>query len=124
MLRNCQGRATKRSSDSSGTPTADSPESPTSALERDLVNVPGKGSKWRALPFSDAIGTALGRHLRVRAHHPYADTTTGLWPSDHRRGTPLSPSGIKIMLRRLPDRASDGSTLSPGGSAETSVSQP
>ncbi|MBB4689700.1 tyrosine-type recombinase/integrase [Amycolatopsis jiangsuensis] len=69
-------------------------------LSRRVVNVLGKGGKWRALPFSAATGKALGRYLRVRARHPYADTTSRLWLSDHRRSTPLSPNGIKIMLRR------------------------
>ncbi|MGV9297438.1 hypothetical protein [Amycolatopsis sp. NPDC003676] len=89
-------------------------------LSRRVVNVLGKGSKWRPHPFSAAVG----RCLRVRARQPYADTATRLWLSDRPRSTPLLPNGIKIMLRRLPDRASDGRALSPGRSAETSVRQP
>ncbi|WP_425426480.1 tyrosine-type recombinase/integrase [Amycolatopsis australiensis] len=75
-------------------------------MERDLdpqrrvVNVLGTGGRWRALPFTPATGKAIARYIRVRSRHPHADSAARLWLGEHRRRTPLSDNGIKIMLRR------------------------
>jgi site-specific recombinase XerD len=69
-------------------------------LQRRVVNVLGKGGKWRALPFTPVTGKAIARYIRVRSRHPHADMTARLWLGEYRRRTPLSDNGIKIMLRR------------------------
>ncbi|WP_084145813.1 tyrosine-type recombinase/integrase [Amycolatopsis jejuensis] len=80
-------------------------------LSRRVVNVLGKGGKWRALPFGPATGKAIGRYLRVRPRHPHTDSTTTLWLGDIRRHGPLSANGIKLMLRRRGDTANARATL-------------
>jgi site-specific recombinase XerC len=46
----------------------------------DVVHVPGKGSRGRAVPFGSKTGTAVDRYLRERAGHPQA-RLPNLWSS-------------------------------------------
>jgi integrase len=58
----------------------------------------GKGRRPRAVPFGPKTGQALLRYLRVRASDKWAYHDR-LWLAEKGRG-PLTPNGIKLMLRR------------------------
>jgi site-specific recombinase XerD len=68
----------------------------------DVVQVVGKGSRGRAVPFGHKTGTALDRYLRERAKHKLA-RLPDLWIGG--RGGPMTDSGITQMLRRRADQA-------------------
>lgn len=72
-------------------------------LRQDLVVVRGKGDWERAIPFGAKTGQALTRYLRVRARHKAADLPELFLAERGRR--PLSPNGVKIMLRRRGEQA-------------------
>ncbi|ALG07682.1 site-specific integrase [Kibdelosporangium phytohabitans] len=67
-------------------------------FDLDVAQVIGKGNKPRAVPFGAKTGQALSRYLRVRANDRWADHQR-LWLSEKGKG-PLTPNGIKLMLRR------------------------
>src|SRR5690606_21521948 len=67
-------------------------------LNRDVVHYHGKGAKDRQVRFGPKTARALSRYLRARNRHPYASSTR-LWLAV-RGSRPLSPNGIKLMLRR------------------------
>lgn len=67
-------------------------------LDTDVIHVLGKGRRPRAIPFGPKTGQALSRYLRVRATDKWAHHEK-LWLAEKGRG-PLTPNGIKIMLRR------------------------
>lgn len=62
----------------------------------DVIQVVGKGSRPRSVPFGDRTGTALERYLRERAKHKHAKLPA-LWIGA--RGA-MAESGITQMLRR------------------------
>ena len=64
----------------------------------DVVHVIGKGSRPRAVPFSNKTGTALDRYLRERSKHPFATKIDKLWIGN--RGMAITDNGIRQMLRR------------------------
>lgn len=67
-------------------------------FDLDVLHVMGKGRKPRAVPFGAKTGQALSRYLRVRATDKWADHKR-LWLAEKGKG-PLTPNGIKLMLRR------------------------
>lgn len=67
-------------------------------LDVDLIHVVGKGRRPRNVPFSPKTGQALARYLRVREGEKGAQRAA-LWLGEKNRG-PLTPNGIKLMLRR------------------------
>jgi integrase len=67
-------------------------------LDIDVIHVMGKGRRPRAVPFSPKTGQALSRYLRVRATDKWAHHNR-LWLAERGRG-PLTPNGIKLMLRK------------------------
>jgi len=62
-----------------------------------VVDVLGKGRRWRTVPFGAKTAIALRRYLREREAHPKAAGTDALWLGY--RG-PLSGDGIMQMLQR------------------------
>jgi site-specific recombinase XerD len=72
-------------------------------LKRDLVIVRGKGDLQRAIPFGERTGQALARYLRTRTRHKAAELPH-LFLAE-RGHKPLSPNGVKIMLRRRGNHA-------------------
>jgi site-specific recombinase XerD len=69
-------------------------------FDNEVVWVMGKGRRPRACPFGAAVANALGRYLRARRGHRFAEAD-GLWLGV--KG-PLTASGITQVLRR---RAAD-----------------
>lgn len=67
-------------------------------LELDVIHVLGKGKRGRSVPFGAKTGKAITRYLRARAADKYADHPR-LWLGEKNRG-PLTPNGVKQMLRR------------------------
>jgi integrase/recombinase XerC len=67
-------------------------------LDTDVIHVLGKGRRPRAVPFGPKTGQALSRYLRVRAADKWGHHER-LWLAEKGRG-PLTPNGIKLMLRR------------------------
>nr|WP_245572590.1 tyrosine-type recombinase/integrase [Actinokineospora enzanensis] len=72
-------------------------------FDLDTIDVVGKGDKMRRVPLSPKTMQAVSRYVRMRAKHPLANLTTALWLGDRGRG-PLSPNGVKLMLRRRGER--------------------
>jgi integrase/recombinase XerC len=72
-------------------------------LKRDMVIVRGKGDLQRAIPFGTRTGQALARYLRTRSRHKAADLPQ-LFLAERGR-MPVSPNGVKIMLRRRGNQA-------------------
>jgi site-specific recombinase XerD len=62
-----------------------------------VVNVLGKGRRWRSVPFGSKTALALRRYLREREKHAKAAKTDALWLGF--RG-PLSGDGVMQMLQR------------------------
>ncbi|PXY20299.1 tyrosine-type recombinase/integrase [Prauserella endophytica] len=67
-------------------------------LNVDTIRVLGKGDKLRVIPFDAKTGKAISRYLRVRSRHKGAGLSA-LWLAE-KGARPLSPNGIKLMLRR------------------------
>jgi site-specific recombinase XerD len=72
-------------------------------LATESVRFRGKGAKDRRVRFGPKTARALSRYLRARATHR-GNELPFLWLAD-RGGRRLAPNGIKIMLRRLGERA-------------------
>jgi site-specific recombinase XerD len=72
-------------------------------LATESVRFRGKGAKDRRVRFGPKTARALSRYLRARATHR-GNELPHLWLAD-RGGRRLAPNGIKIMLRRLGERA-------------------
>jgi len=62
-----------------------------------VVNVLGKGRRWRSVPFGAKTAIAMRRYMRERERHAKAAATDALWLGF--RG-PLSGDGIMQMLQR------------------------
>lgn len=71
------------------------------------ITVMGKGRRGRTVRYGVKTGEALGRYLRRRAEHRYADTTTALWLSSTRPG-PWGKDGVRSMLERRAAQAGLG----------------
>jgi integrase/recombinase XerC len=67
-------------------------------LNTDSAHYHGKGNKDRRVRFGAKTARALSRYLRARAKHPGAQLPN-LWLAE-RGARPLTPNGIKIMLKR------------------------
>jgi site-specific recombinase XerD len=65
-------------------------------FDHEVAVVLGKGRRQRACPFGRRTGRALDRYLRMRAHHPHAESAM-LWLGE--RG-PLTAMGVRQLLRR------------------------
>ncbi|GAA1422545.1 tyrosine-type recombinase/integrase [Catellatospora coxensis] len=72
-------------------------------LATESVRFRGKGAKDRRVRFGPKTARALSRYLRARATHR-GNELPFLWLAD-RGGRRLAPNGIKIMLRRLGEKA-------------------
>ncbi|GHJ43294.1 hypothetical protein Cs7R123_06360 [Catellatospora sp. TT07R-123] len=72
-------------------------------LATESVRFRGKGAKDRRVRFGPKTARALSRYLRARASHR-GNELPFLWLAD-RGGRRLAPNGIKIMLRRLGEKA-------------------
>lgn len=66
-------------------------------LDLEVINVRGKGGRFRSAPFGHETAVRLDRYLRVRSSHPYAGRTDFLWLG--KRGE-LSRSGLAQMVKR------------------------
>lgn len=62
-----------------------------------VIRVTGKRDKTRNVPIGDKTAEAIGRYLRSRRSHPFAEKTEALWLG--RRG-PMTDSGLSQMLKR------------------------
>jgi site-specific recombinase XerD len=68
-------------------------------MNTESVRLHGKGSKDRRVRFGPKTSRALSRYLRARAKRKGAADVPQLWMAD--RGIrPLTPNGIKLMLKR------------------------
>jgi len=65
-------------------------------LDRGLVQVQGKGRRWRVVSLGPRTARALDRYLRLRSAHRDA-ASTALWLG--RRG-PLTDQGLRLAIRR------------------------
>ncbi|MGZ8635989.1 MAG: tyrosine-type recombinase/integrase [Actinomycetota bacterium] len=65
-------------------------------LDQDLIDVTGKGRRYRPVPLSAKAAVAIDRYVRVRKRHPKA-RLEALWLGG--KG-PLTDSGIAQILRR------------------------
>jgi site-specific recombinase XerD len=72
-------------------------------LATESVRFRGKGARDRRVRFGPKTARALSRYLRARATHR-GNELPFLWLAD-RGGRRLAPNGIKIMLRRLGEKA-------------------
>jgi site-specific recombinase XerD len=70
-----------------------------------VVDVLGKGRRWRTVPFGAKTAIAVRRYMRDRERHPKAEGTDALWLGF--RG-PLSGDGIMQMLQRRGEAAGIG----------------
>ena len=70
-----------------------------------VVNVLGKGRRWRTVPFGARTAIAMRRYQRERERHPKAAGTDALWLGF--RG-PLSGDGMMQMLQRRGEQAGIG----------------
>lgn len=69
-------------------------------LDHNRVTVDGKNDKYRVVRFDIRTAAALDRYLRMRGKHRFAGENPYLWlPTMHRR-RPLTPHGIRCMIRR------------------------
>ncbi|MEV6695072.1 tyrosine-type recombinase/integrase [Micromonospora sp. NPDC051196] len=68
-------------------------------LNTESVHFHGKGAKDRRVRFGPKTARALSRYLRARDKHKGA-ALPNLWLAE-RGAAPLSPNGIKILLKRL-----------------------
>ncbi|WP_412745998.1 tyrosine-type recombinase/integrase [Krasilnikovia sp. MM14-A1004] len=68
-------------------------------MNTESVHLHGKGAKDRRVRFGPKTSRALSRYLRARAKRKGAADVQQLWMAD--RGIrPLTPNGIKLMLKR------------------------
>jgi integrase/recombinase XerC len=67
-------------------------------LKRDLFLLHGKGNKDRTVPFGEKTAQAITRYLRIRAKHKAASSPRLFLAA--KGAKPLSPTGVKTMLRR------------------------
>ena len=65
-------------------------------LGSDVVQICGKGGKWRAYPLSAKTAKAADRYLRARKEHPYAKSDRLVLG----QAGPMGPSGIWQMIQR------------------------
>jgi site-specific recombinase XerD len=65
-------------------------------FELDVIQVLGKGGRYRALPFGRKTAVAIDRYLRARSRRPDADSEA-LWLG---KFGPMTPSGIGQVVRR------------------------
>ncbi|MEV0458980.1 tyrosine-type recombinase/integrase [Catellatospora methionotrophica] len=72
-------------------------------LATESVRFHGEGAKDRRVRFGPKTARALSRYIRARATHR-GNELPHLWLAD-RGGRRLAPNGIKIMLRRLGEKA-------------------
>ena len=70
-----------------------------------IVNVLGKGRRWRTVPFGARTAIAMRRYMRDRDRHAKAVGTDALWLGF--RG-PLSGDGMMQMLQRRGEQAGIG----------------
>ena len=70
-----------------------------------VVDVLGKGRRWRTVPFGAKTAIAMRRYMRDRDRHPKAPGTDALWLGF--RG-PLSGDGMMQMLQRRGEAAGIG----------------
>ncbi|MBQ1076655.1 tyrosine-type recombinase/integrase [Micromonospora sp. C31] len=68
-------------------------------LNTESVHFHGKGAKDRRVRFGPKTARALSRYLRARGKHKGA-ALSQLWLAE-RGAAPLTPNGIKILLKRL-----------------------
>jgi len=73
-------------------------------LDRGLVQVQGKGRRWRVVSLGPRTARALDRYLRLRSAHRDA-ASTALWLG--RRG-PLTDQGLRLAIRRRGEQAGLG----------------
>ena len=73
-------------------------------LDRGLVQVQGKGRRWRVVSLGPRTARALDRYLRLRSAHRDAGSTA-LWLG--RRG-PLTDQGLRLAIRRRGEQAGVG----------------
>jgi site-specific recombinase XerD len=67
-------------------------------LDGDAIHVLGKGRRARVIPFSPKTGQAIARYIRSRQTDRWSKHER-LWLAEKGKG-PLTPNGIKLMLRR------------------------
>ena len=70
-------------------------------LGSDMVQVCGKGGRWRSFPLSAKTAKACDRYLRARKLHPHAHCDRLVLGDDG----PMGPSGIWQMIQRRCERA-------------------
>lgn len=75
-------------------------------LDNKLVQVVGKFSRPRVVPFGRKTAAALDRYLRERSRHRHADTDA-MWVG---RQGPLADSAVDLMIRRRARQAGLPST--------------
>ncbi len=68
-------------------------------MNTESVHLHGKGSKDRRVRFGSKTSRAIARYLRARAKRKGAAEVPQLWMAE-KGGKPLSPNGIKLMLKR------------------------
>src|SRR3970282_2068450 len=73
-------------------------------LDRGLVQIQGKGRRWRVVSLGPRTARALYRYLRLRSAHRDA-ASTALWLG--RRG-PLTDQGLRLAIRRRAEQAGLG----------------
>lgn len=78
-------------------------------MKTESVRYRGKGSRDRRTRFGPRTARAVSRYLRARTRHS-GNQLPYLWLAE-RGGQPLSPNGIKLMLRRRGNRAEVGSRV-------------
>lgn len=70
-------------------------------LARDVIQICGKGGKWRAYPLSAKTAKAADKYLRARKAHPYAASDRLVLG----HAGPMNPNGIYQMVQRRCQRA-------------------
>jgi integrase/recombinase XerC len=68
-------------------------------MNTESVHLHGKGAKDRRVRFGPKTSRAIARYLRARAKRKGAAEVPQLWMAE-KGGKPLSPNGIKLMLKR------------------------
>jgi len=71
-------------------------------LDMNVLQVLGKNSKWRSVPFGRTTATALDRYLRAAAKHKgkALEDDMWLWWGDRNKGQRLTIWGVGTMLKR------------------------
>jgi integrase/recombinase XerC len=68
-------------------------------MNTESVHLHGKGAKDRRVRFGPKTSRAIARYLRARAKRKGAAEVPQLWMAE-KGGKPLTPNGIKLMLKR------------------------